>query len=102
MFGTMAGIGGALFIAMAAALARWPIPLTAAILGGIAGTLSDSILGASLQARRQCDACNKATERLVHDCGTPTRHSGGITWLDNDAVNAVSTGVGAIVGLLVS
>lgn len=102
LIGTMAGAGGALFIGAGATLADWPVPFAAAALGGMAGTLADSLLGAMLQARRWCDPCAKSTERLVHSCGTPTRHAGGFAGFDNDAVNAVCSGVGAVVALLLS
>jgi uncharacterized protein (TIGR00297 family) len=102
LLGTIAGAGGALFVAGGATLANWPVPFAAVALGGMAGALADSVLGATVQARRWCDVCAKATERLVHDCGTPTRHAGGIAGFDNDAVNAVCSGVGALVALLLS
>ena len=102
LVGTTAGAGGALFIAAVATLANWPLPFAAVALGGMAGALADSILGGVLQARRWCDLCAKSTERLVHSCGTPTRHAGGLAGFDNDAVNAVCSGVGALVTLLLS
>lgn len=100
--GTMAGAAGAVFIGATATLANWPVPLAAAALGGMAGALADSLLGAVLQARRWCDLCASSTERLVHNCGTPTRHAGGLAGFDNDAVNAVCAGVGALVAILLS
>jgi uncharacterized protein (TIGR00297 family) len=100
--GTMAAIAGAAFIAAGATLAHWPIPFAAVALGGIAGAQADSLLGATLQARRWCEVCAKSTERLVHSCGAPTRHAGGVAGFDNDAVNIVCSCVGALVALLVS
>jgi len=100
LIGTMAGVGGALFIAVGVALASWPVGFAAVALGGLAGTLADSVLGAMLQSRRWCDVCAKATERTVHSCGTPTRRTGGLAAFDNDAVNAVCSGVGALIALL--
>jgi uncharacterized membrane protein len=100
--GTIAAAAGSLFIAAMAALASWPVPFAAVALGGFAGALADSILGATLQARRWCDTCAESTERLVHDCGTPTRCAGGIPGLDNNAVNAVCSAVGALVALVLS
>jgi uncharacterized protein (TIGR00297 family) len=100
--GTLASVGGALFVAAGAALARWPVPFTAVLLGGVAGALADSVLGATLQTRRWCDVCAKATERAVHSCGNRTRRVGGLAGFDNDAVNAVCSGVGALVALLLS
>jgi len=100
LLGTAAGVGGALFIGAAAALAEWPIPFAAVALGGLAGALAESLLGATVQARRWCERCETSTERLVHGCGTPTKHAGGLAGFDNDAVNAVCSAVGALVALL--
>jgi uncharacterized protein (TIGR00297 family) len=102
LIGTVAGVGGALFIGAGATLANWPVPFAAVVLGGVAGGLADSLLGATLQDRRWCDLCARSTERLVHSCGTPTRHAGGIAGFDNDAVNAACSAVGALVTLLLS
>jgi uncharacterized protein (TIGR00297 family) len=98
--GLLAALGGTLFIAAGAALARWPVSFMAVALGGIAGALSDSLVGATVQTRRWCDACGLPTERRVHTCGAPTRQSGGYRWIDNDAVNAICSAVGAMITLL--
>jgi uncharacterized protein (TIGR00297 family) len=100
LFGSVAGVAGALFIAITAVLAKWPVPFAATILGGIAGALSDSILGATMQVRRRCDRCDKSTERRVHDCGSTTVYAGGVEWVDNDVVNFLSTSFGAMVAFL--
>lgn len=100
--GTAAAVVGALFIAAAAWLVEWPVPFAAVAIGGVAGALTDSLLGATVQARRWCELCAMSTERLVHNCGTQTRHAGGLMGFDNDAVNAVCSGVGALVALLLS
>lgn len=98
LFGTIAAIAGASFIGIVARICGWPVPVTnAAVLGGVAGSLIDSLLGATVQSRRWCDTCNRETERAVHDCGSTTRHSRGLGWIDNDVVNFVS---GALGGLL--
>ena len=102
LLGTLAGIAGAVFIAAGAALAHWPIAFAAVALGGLTGTLADSVLGATLQSRRWCDLCAKPTERTVHSCGTSTRHAGGLAGFDNDAVNMVCSGVGALIALLLA
>jgi uncharacterized membrane protein len=102
LIGTIGSFGGALFIGAGASIARWPVPFAAVVLGGLAGAMADSLLGATLQTRRWCDVCAKPTERPVHSCGNPTRRTGGLRGFDNDAVNAVSSGVGALVTLLLS
>lgn len=66
------------------------------VLGGIAGSLVDSIAGALIQERRWCDACGSSTEMRTHACGTRTRRVGGIPFIENDAVNLVATAAGAV------
>ncbi len=100
--GTVAGVAGALFVAVLATLANWPVAFAAVALGGVAGALADSVLGGTLQARRWCDVCAMSTERVVHGCGATTRPAGGLAGFDNDLVNAVCSGVGALVALLLS
>ena len=97
VIGSAAGAAGALFIAVVATLANWPVSFAAVALGGVAGALADSLLGGTLQARRWCDVCARTTERVVHNCGTATRPAGGLAGFDNDAVNAVCSAVGALV-----
>lgn len=100
--GLGAAVAGALLIALIVWLVRWPLgAATAAFAGGVAGALADSLLGALCQARRRCPRCGRDTERKVHSCGTTTELAGGISWLDNDGVNLLSGGVGALVALLV-
>jgi uncharacterized protein (TIGR00297 family) len=97
--GIVAVIGGALFVAILARLLGWSsLASWAAIVGGFAGSLVDSLLGATLQGRRWCPTCGRGTERAVHSCGTVTSPSGGIRWLNNDVVNALSSLCGALIG----
>lgn len=99
--GTIAGILGGVAMGVIALLAGWGGSMAmAATIGGIGGCTLDSILGAAVQVRRWCDHCNTTTERPVHDCGNTTRVTGGLTPMDNDAVNAVSSAFGAFLGLL--
>lgn len=104
--GTVASLGGALFIGLLGGLGAlilrqgWAsagVLLLAATVGGLAGSLGDSLLGASMQAIYWCDACGKETERKVHRCGTQTRLSRGWRWLGNDLVNFIASAVGALV-----
>jgi uncharacterized protein (TIGR00297 family) len=99
--GTVAGVFGGVVIAIITLLVGWGGSMAiAAIIGGIGGCTLDSILGAAVQVRRWCDHCNEITERPVHDCGTATRVIGGLASMDNDAVNAVSSAFGALLGAL--
>ena len=99
--GTAASVAGALLIGVLAAIAGWSRPVAVAVVvGGIAGSLADSLLGATVQVRRWCGLCNAATEQPVHICGAPTGVTGGISWIDNDAVNLISVVIGAAVALV--
>ena len=97
--GTVAALAGAAFVAGLAWLLGWPHPV-AILVGGVVGSTADSLLGATLQARRWCERCGTGTEREVHHCGARTRADGGLAWLDNDAVNLVSALLGALATLL--
>ncbi|HEY1013277.1 MAG TPA: DUF92 domain-containing protein, partial [Herpetosiphonaceae bacterium] len=79
------------------AAAGWMLP--AALLGGIGGSLADSLLGATAQEQRWCPACAKITERAVHGCGAATEFRSGWRWLGNDLVNLLSIVAGAAIGL---
>jgi uncharacterized protein (TIGR00297 family) len=101
LLGMGASLAGGTFIAIIALLTGWPASTAcAAVAGGLAGSMIDSILGATIQEKRWCSTCGRGTERAVHDCGTATTHAGGIRRLDNDFVNFISSIGGAITGLL--
>jgi uncharacterized protein (TIGR00297 family) len=107
--GLLASGAGALVIGLAALLfarailliglaesphvSSWTVVATLA--AGLAGSLVDSWLGASVQAVYYCPYCGKETEKKVHGCGTLTRQQRGWRWLDNDVVNLLSSVVGA-------
>ncbi len=70
-------------------------------LGGLAGSLFDSFLGATVQAMYFCPTDNKETEKHpVHTCGTTTIHIRGWKWLNNDWVNFACSTFGVLVALL--
>jgi uncharacterized protein (TIGR00297 family) len=93
LFGTLASLLGAAAIALPAAFLSPVGPLTTEqwvliTLGGLAGSLFDSLLGATVQAMYYCPTDEKETEKHpLHTCGTPTVHIRGWKWLDNDWVN---------------
>ena len=104
--GTAASLGGAAFIGLLGGLgvlilgqgwAAAGVLLLAAVTGGLAGSLFDSFLGATVQAIYWCDACQKETERKVHRCGTQTCLLRGWPWLGNDLVNFFASVLGALV-----
>ncbi len=63
---------------------------------GFAGSLADSVLGATWQSQYRCPKCRKKTERLVHACGSKTILKRGFPFVDNDGVNFLSSMVGAV------
>jgi uncharacterized protein (TIGR00297 family) len=70
-----------------------------ALISGLAGSLCDSVLGATVQAMYYCPACQAETERRVHRCGTPTRPLRGMAWMNNDVVNFWATACGSLVAM---
>ena len=99
--GLVASLGGAAFVGTVAALLGMSRGLAlASIAAGVGGSLADSVLGATIQERRWCDACAEPTERSVHLCGCATRRVGGIAGLNNDVVNALASSVGFVLGIL--
>lgn len=99
LWGTLASLLGAAVIALPAAwfAGHWLLfPLIS--LAGLAGSLFDSFLGATVQAMYFCPADQKETEKHpLHTCGTQTVHVRGWTWLDNDWVNLACSLAGALV-----
>ena len=103
LLGSLATLGGAALVALIAAAFSQESALlvgAAALLGGLAGSFFDSLLGASVQAIYTCPACKKETERHpYHTCGTQTEHLRGWRWLDNDLVNFLASLSGALVAV---
>jgi uncharacterized protein (TIGR00297 family) len=109
--GTLATLaGGAVIGAVAALLRRLAgegrdalALVVAATLGGLAGSLFDSLLGATVQALYAAPARpDQTTEKPIARDGTPHRHVRGWRWLNNDWVNFLSSLVGAAVSALVA
>lgn len=100
--GTLSSLAGAALVGLAAA---WFTPQVSSLtviglvaLGGLAGSLCDSALGATAQAIYYCPTCQKETERHpTHLCGTPTVQVRGWRWLNNDLVNFICSLVGAAI-----
>ncbi len=103
--GTSGGILGAGIIVCIAALMgfiQWELQLISLIIAaGFLGTVIDSVLGASVQAKFKCAVCGKGTERTTH-CHEETEHVSGILWLDNDWVNIAGSLSGGLIFLLLA
>jgi uncharacterized membrane protein len=102
LWGLLASLAGAVLIGFTAWLVApefgWLVIAVAAA-GGMAGSLFDSYLGATVQAIYFCPACNKETERHpLHTCGSETNPMRGWHWLNNDLVNLACSLAGALTG----
>jgi uncharacterized protein (TIGR00297 family) len=102
VLGILAALVGTMVIGIVAVIATptqfWLLYLIAIILGGLAGSGLDSLLGATVQAIYWCPTCQKETERYpLHTCGTPTQRVRGWAWFNNDVVNFCCSIMGAIV-----
>jgi uncharacterized protein (TIGR00297 family) len=78
-------------------LATLPI---SALMSGVIGSASDSLLGATVQAIYYCPTCHTETERRVHSCGTPTMLSRGFPFFNNDVVNFLATLIGGLFAIV--
>ena len=72
--------------------------LAISIIGFLAATV-DSLLGATVQARYLIPATGRIIENRPTGGQEAVLHSGW-SWLDNNMVNLVCTGSGAVLGLL--
>jgi uncharacterized protein (TIGR00297 family) len=59
------------------------------VLGGVAASLLDSLLGATIQAQRACTICHTISEKKGHCCGVERQYHSGWRWVDNDVVNGL-------------
>ncbi len=73
----------------------------AGMLGGVVGSLVDSLLGATVQVMYRAPDGSE-TERPHAADGTPHAMLRGVAWLGNDAVNLISSLVGGLVAVAVA
>jgi len=109
ILGTTASLVGAAMIAASGWVVADPGQMNcrifaAIILAGLAASLFDSLLGATVQAQFKCPQCHKLTEKTTHCNGVKTIHASGWAWVDNDLVNLLAAvfGVGVLwLGIIV-
>ena len=103
LLGLFGGMGGALVVGGAAWLVAADSNLGLvgiALAGGLAGTLMDSLAGATVQAKYEDAKTGKRTERSGTE-SMPNELIAGLRWINNDAVNALCTLTGAVIAITV-
>ncbi|MDR0270607.1 DUF92 domain-containing protein [Paenibacillus sp.] len=99
--GLMIALFGWLFAALSGMGGQGLGFLLAGVIGGLAGAFADSFLGATLQVMHRCQVCGKDVEVLTH-CGQSTRRIRGLSWMNNDAVNFLSSCIGGVAAWLLT
>jgi uncharacterized protein (TIGR00297 family) len=106
-YGLLASSAGALMIGLTLMLLAaielgtwWLWLLPAAIVGGLVGSLADSLLGATVQAIYRSPSGDETERRIGRD-GAPNLALHGWRWMNNDQVNLLSSVVGGLAAVAV-
>ncbi len=99
--GTLSSLLASLTIALTAYLFGRISPLEMLIvaLSGFLGAVFDSMLGSLLQVKYRCPVCERTVETEEH-CGNATEKISGISAINNDTVNFLSTVFSSAVAIL--
>jgi uncharacterized protein (TIGR00297 family) len=100
--GILASTAGAALIGLVVVLFSPVLPawelMTAVTLAGLAGSLIDSLQGATVQAIYYDPKRHKETEKVVYQSnGSPASPVRGYDWMNNDMVNFTASVFGALV-----
>ncbi|MDA4111538.1 MAG: DUF92 domain-containing protein [Thaumarchaeota archaeon] len=107
LLGELAGVASALGISLLGILLKiingtFGIILSgflAVLLGAVISLNLDSLLGGTVQGVNRCQVCSEKTESLTHH-GQPTVSEKGVRFLDNNAINLITTIAAALLSII--
>jgi uncharacterized protein (TIGR00297 family) len=100
--GMIASFLGALLISFVALILFDEITYISLLIitaSGLLGSLIDTVIGATIQAKYRCINCQLSTEKLMH-CRQPTHLISGKGWINNDLTNFLSILVATSIGIV--
>ncbi|MFZ3588147.1 DUF92 domain-containing protein [Bacillus sp. DJP31] len=104
ILGSIATLFGALIIALSSYILFDQLTLQTVLIitaVGSLGSLVDTIIGATIQAKYKCAKCHVLTEKLKH-CHDDTKLVSGKAWMNNDKTNFLSIMIATLIGLLIN
>jgi uncharacterized protein (TIGR00297 family) len=102
LLGLFASFVGALLIGTTAYVVFEQLTLSSLIIitiVGFLGSLIDTVIGASIQAKYTCTNCELMTEKTVH-CERVTQLISGFKWMNNDVTNFISILLASSIGVV--